>query len=145
MTRTLKWNTALHRRAVGLVGALLVAGATLAGTNQALGEPRPPGAPLPETGCRTFSEPWNQPYEFAQDHAIDPAVWGESWSGYCLDRTSAAVTPWSAPMALTNRTLVDPASGAIRFWYRPAFGSGGPGHVARLLSLVSASGGTSAT
>ena len=79
------------------------------------------------------------------DQVIDPTVWAESWSGYCLDRSSSPVVPWVIPMVVTNRPLVDPVSGAIRFWYRPGFDSGsGPGNMARLLTLASGSGGTSA-
>ena len=49
------------------------------------------------------------------------------------------------PMQTTNRTLVDPTAGAIRFWYRPLFDAGtGPGHIARLVTLVSAAGHVSA-
>ena len=56
------------------------------------------------------------------------------------------VTPWLIPMAISSRALVDGTAGAIRFWYRPAFDSGvGPGHPAKLLTLVSAAGGASAS
>ena len=79
------------------------------------------------------------------DQVIDPSVWAESWSGYCLDRSSSTVVPWAIPMTGTDRAWVDPASGAIRFWYRPGYDTGtGPGHLATLLTLVSANSGGAA-
>ena len=107
--------------------------------------PRPPLPPWPGI-ANLCSESFDQPAGFAADQTIDPGVWAESWSGYCLDRTSSAVVPWSLPMETADRTLVDASGGAIRFWYRPLFDpTTGPGHVARLLTLVSAAGDISAT
>ena len=92
-----------------------------------------------------YYESFDQPCRMPTNQVIDATVWAESWSGYCLDRSSSPVVPWVIPMVVTNRPLVDPASGAIRLWYRPGFDSGsGPGNTARLLTLASGSGSTSA-
>jgi hypothetical protein len=104
--------------------------------------PRPPVPPWPEAG-RIYVESFNEPYGMATDQ-IDPTMWAESWSGYCLERSLAPVTPWVIPLVVTNRTQVDPVCGAIRFWYRPGFDSGsGPGTTAVLLTLGSGSGSAS--
>ena len=108
-----------------LTCALIIASIVLGG-GSLMASPRPPAPPWPESGL--FSESFDQPYGMPADQVIDPTVWAESWSGYCLDRSSSPVVPWVIPMVVTNRPLVDPVSGAIRFWYRPGFDSGsGPG------------------
>jgi hypothetical protein len=133
-----------HGPRTALLCALVIVGTTMA-MHRAIGAPRPPGPPFPEIGL-IFSENWDEPYGLGSDQFVDPTLWAESWSGYCLDRTSPAVVPWTIPMAITNRALVDPTSGAFRFWYQPAFGAGaGPGHVARLLTLASVNSGVAAT
>jgi hypothetical protein len=99
-------------------------------------KPRPPTPPIPCIGL-AHTEHFDQPLQMPSDQVIDPSVWAESWSGYCLDRSSSTVVPWAIPMAGTDRTWVDPASGAIRFWYRPGYDSGaGPGHIATLLFVI---------
>jgi hypothetical protein len=103
--------------------------------------PRPPLPPLPSSGL-IHTEDFDQPSRMPSDQVPDPTVWAESWSGYCLDRNSSNVVPWAIPMAGPDRAWVDPATGAIRFWYRPSYDTGtGPGRIATLLTLVSANNG----
>jgi hypothetical protein len=106
-------------------------------------KPRPPLPPLPSTGL-IYREHFDQPLGAPNDQVIDPTVWAESWCGYCLDRTSSTVVPWAIPMAGPDWAWVDPATGAIRFWYRPDYDTGtGPARPATLLTLVSANNGGS--
>src|ERR1041385_4005701 len=95
---------------------------------------------------RLWLERFDEPYRFPTNQVIDSSTWVESWSGWALSREQAVVQPWVVPMVTTNRFLVDPDRGAIRFWYRPDYDSGtGPGGVATLLTLVSTNGATAAT
>jgi hypothetical protein len=120
-----------------------IVAAVMLGVGSLMAKPRPCGPPWVESTL--FYEGFDQPYNMPTNQVIDPTVWAESWSGYCLDRSSSPIVPWVIPMVVTNRLQVDPANGAIRLWYRPAFDSGtGPGHTATLLTLASGSGGTSA-
>jgi hypothetical protein len=123
---------------------VLIVAAIVFGVGSLMAKPRPPGPPWPEAGL-IYSESFDQPYGMPTNQVIDTTVWADSWSGYCLDRSSSPVAAWVIPMVVTNRPLVDPTSGAIRFWYRPGHDSGsGPGNIARLLTLASGSGSTSA-
>ena len=76
------------------------------------------------------------------NQVADPSVWAESWSGWALERSSRnpRVAPCAVPMVATNGTWnLDPQRGMLRLWYRPEYTSGsGPGHLARLLTLISA-------
>jgi len=101
-------------------------------------------APWPSFGL-LLREGFDQPFGFAANQTIDPAVWVEGWSGWALNRQGTMVTPWVVPMVVSNSFRVEPERGAIRFWYRPDFNSGdGPGQPATLLQLVSARGKTEA-
>jgi hypothetical protein len=114
------------------------------GVTTASAKPRPLSPPWPSFGL-LMREGFDQPYGFATNQTIDPAVWLESWSGYSLNRQGTAVTPWAVPMVVSNSFRVEPERGAIRFWYRPDFSSGaGPGKTATLLELVTAKGKTDA-
>src|SRR5437899_3318122 len=107
-----------------------------------------PRRPLPSIPVlnRLWLERFDEPYRFPTNQVVDSSTWVESWSGWALSREQAVVQPWVVPMATTNRVLVDPERGAIRFWYRPGYDSGtGPGGVATLVTLVSTNGGTAAT
>ena len=123
---------------------VLVSAILILGVHAGICKPRPLTPPLPSVGLM-HREHFDQPLRMASDQVIDPSVWAESWSGYCLDRSSSEVVPWAIPMTVTNRAWVDSFSGAVRFWYRPGYDTGaGPGHVATLLTLVTANSGGSA-
>jgi len=93
-----------------------------------------------------FNESFNQPYGRSADVAIDSAIWTESWSGWALNRQGDVVQPWVVPMVVSNSFRIDAGRGAIRFWYRPDWGSeNGSGSVATLATLVSAKDGNEAT
>ena len=107
-------------------------------------KPRPLSAPWPSFGLLQ-REGFDQPYGFATNQVISPAIWMESWSGWALNRQGKVVEPWVVPMVVSNSFRVEPERGAIRLWYRPDFSSGaGPGQPATLLELVTAQGKTEA-
>jgi len=107
--------------------------------------PRPPQPPVPSFGL-LFNDGFNQPYEWPANSAIDSAIWTESWSGWALYRQGVVVQPWIVPMVVSNAFRVDAGRGAIRFWYRPDWNSeSGPGNVATLATLVSATDNNEAT
>ena len=107
--------------------------------------PRQPVPPLPEWSLAAwrFDEALRQyPFKTAPA-ALPEASLVESWSGYALQRAGERVTPWVVPeFASTHRLNFTTDTGAIRFWFKPAWGSPaagerGPGGYARLLELVS--------
>ncbi len=102
--------------------------------------PRPLAPPWPSFGT-LHHEGFDQPYGFAPNQVIDPAIWAESWSGYALQRSGTSVVPWAVPMVVSNSFRIEPERGAIRFWYRPDYASGtGSGTVATLLELATSNG-----
>ena len=113
----------------------------LAGVQLTYAKPRPTQPPWPSPG-QTYREGFDQPYQMPTNQVIDQSVWSESWSGWALNRSSLAgkIVPWVVPMLATNGAWnLDPQRGTLRLWYRPEYASGsGPGHLARLLTLVSA-------
>ncbi|MBI5386382.1 MAG: hypothetical protein HZA90_17060 [Verrucomicrobia bacterium] len=121
---------------------LLIVGSTV------VAKPRPPQPPWPSSG-QIYHEGFDQPYQMPTNQMIDSSVWSESWSGWALERSSrhSRVAPWAVPMLAANGSWnLDPQRGAFRLWYRPEYTSGkGPGHQARLLTLVSVKGKASAT
>jgi len=132
------------KRSPGIFTSLLLA--TLVSIPWAIANarPRPVSPPWPSLGS-VYYEGFDQPLNFAANQASAAGIWTESWSGYALNRQGAMVTPWVVPMVVSNAFRVEPERGAIRFWYRPDFGSGvGPGQPATLLQLVSANGKTEA-
>src|ERR1035437_6995644 len=145
-----EWNSRSHRAGTGLLAALVVIDLLLsAGIVRA--KPRPAGPPVPEIG-QLFHESFDEPLAGPTNQVIDPAVWVESWSGYALNRQqSTVVVPWVVPLAATNGGCrIDPQRGSLRFFYMPTWNSastgqgGGPGNVARLLTLGSTNAGASA-
>ena len=113
----------------------------VAHVQQAYAKPRPTLPPWPSPG-QTYHEGFDQPYRMTTNQVADPTVWSESWSGWALERSgrNPQVAPWTVPMLSSNATWnLDPQRGTLRMWYRPEYTSGsGPGHLARLLTLVSA-------
>jgi len=80
-------------------------------------------------------------------------VFDESWSGYALQRSGAAVTPFLVPAVdSTGHTNIscNNSAGTIRFWFEPTIWSSatqtgtGPGSVATLLELDAIGKGESA-
>ena len=84
------------------------------------------------------------PLRLPANQVPDPAVWAESWSGWCLDRTSPApLPPWTVPaIGAKNKRNIDGVLGAIRLWFNPAWdsasveGGAGPGAPATLFTLA---------
>lgn len=123
---------------VFLVTALLF----LWGVSNVSAKPRPLSPPWPSFGLLQ-REGFDEPFGFATNQVIDPAIWAESWSGWALNRQGKVVEPWVVPMVVSNSFRVEPERGAIRLWYRPDFGSAaGAGQTATLVELVSAKGNT---
>jgi len=111
----------------------------------ALATPRQPLPPLPEwtLGRWHFDDALRQ-YPFnAAPAAIPEASLVEIWSGYALQRAGARVVPFVVPeLSDANRLNFTTDTGAIRFWFKPAWGSPaaderGPGNYARFLEMVS--------
>jgi len=111
----------------------------------ALATPRQPLPPLPEwtLGRWHFDDALRQ-YPFnAAPAAIPEESLVESWSGYALQRAGARGVPFVVPeLSDANRLNFTTDTGAIRFWFKPAWGSPaagerGPGNYARLLEMVS--------
>ena len=144
------WTVASRRLVAGLPCAVIAAGLLFCADGVSA-KPRPVGPPWPEAG-KSFHEGFDQPLAGPTNQVIDAAVWAESWSGYALTRQQGTVVaPWVVPVLATNGAYrVDPARGALRLWYMPAYSSAstgqgsGPGNLARLLTLVSTNGGASA-
>jgi hypothetical protein len=108
----------------------------------ALAAPRPLSPPWPSFGAMAH-EGFNQPSGFATHQTIDSAVWVEGWSGWALNRQGKSVAPWVMPMVVSNAFCLEPERGALRFWYRPDYGSeAGAGQTATLAALVTIKGET---
>lgn len=114
----------------------------LTASSDTYAKPRPLSPPWPSFGLLQ-REGFDQPYGFSTNQVIAAAIWTESWSGWALNRQGKLVEPWIVPMVVSNSFRVEPERGAIRFWYRPDFASGGgAGQPATLLELVTANGMT---
>ncbi|MBP7826891.1 MAG: hypothetical protein KA236_10115 [Verrucomicrobia bacterium] len=107
--------------------------------------PRTPLPPWPETTLHIwqFDEPYEAGYGRKTERAVvvDPSVWVESWSGYALNRQGYRVRPVALPMVTTDRWIVAPETGCVRFWFKPDWNSAstklgqGPGQYGRLVEL----------
>ena len=111
-------------------------------------KPRAMQPPWPSPG-QIYHEGFDEPFFMPTNVVPDPSIWTESWSGWALNRSreSHKAVPWAVPMLATSGSWnLDPERGALRLWYRPDYDSGsGPGHLARLMTLVSARDKTVAT
>jgi hypothetical protein len=128
---------------VGLLGYVQVANAA----------PRPAWPPWPEPtlALYRFDEvDWHPPL-LPPAIGFENASVQESWSEYALVRDGLSIAPVAVPVIdSTGRRTLAPDSGAVRFWFSPAWssveqGGKGPGGYARLLELVDLSGSTPQT
>jgi hypothetical protein len=129
---------------LALLAGLALAAVPLLCPPPAQAVPRQPAPPWPEFHLQhwSFDEALRQ-YPFnAAPSAIPEASLVESWSGYALRRVGERVTPFVLPeFAATNQVNFTTGTGAIRFWFKPDWGSPdtgdrGPGGYARLLEIV---------
>jgi hypothetical protein len=118
--------------------------------------PRSPHPPWPEATLGIFG--WDEGLWFVPQRqravGADTARMTESWSGFALTRGYQEEVPVAIPaVGPDGKPLVAPDTGAIRFWFNPAWSSvakldrksigrpeSGPGQPVRLLELVNLGG-----
>ena len=126
-----------------LLLALLLCGSPL---RHALAAPRPSWADLiPDFITPSYHESFDEAFYWGATNAqvvLDKYTLNESWSGYALQRSGAAVTPFYVPgVDSTGHTNINCSQGSVRFWLKPDWSSltqtngKGPGAVATLLEL----------
>jgi hypothetical protein len=127
-------------------GLLAFAGLTTAMWVNAAPRPAWPPWPEPTLALYRFDEvDWHPPL-LPPAIGFDSASVQESWSEYALVRDGLSIAPVAVPVIdSTGRRTLAPDSGAVRFWFSPAWssveqGGKGPGGYARLLELVDLSG-----
>ena len=89
--------------------------------------PRQPLPPFPTMGPVLYSERFDEAYAAGATDAEVPLgnyTYDESWSGYALQR-SGTITPFLVPGVDANGRTNLGVSGAIRFWFKPSWSSGG--------------------
>jgi hypothetical protein len=88
--------------------------------------PLPPYPELPPLYHESFDENYLAGQTNSEVTVFGLGVLDESWSGYALQRTGEAVTPFLIPALNANGStnLCSDTGGALRFWVRPYWSSG---------------------
>jgi hypothetical protein len=131
------------------VRILILAGILLGAANLPA-MPRGPLPPYPESPPlyhESFDEEYSPGQTKSELTVLGLGVLDESWSGYALQRTGEAVTPFLIPSLNDNgqTNISSDTGGALRFWVKPSWSSGETnGSPFTLLELDAVSGGESA-
>ncbi len=131
-----------------LTGTLLALAATWAGLVCAM--PRSPLPPYPER-VPLYHESFDEDYFAGETNSVLSALGlgclDESWSGYALQRTGEAVTPFIIPAlsSVGSTNVASATGGSLRWWVKSYWSSGVTnGAPATLLEMDAVSGGASA-
>ena len=132
----------------GVAFALVVLTVYLLAPYKAQANPRQPLPQVPELVWPLYHETFDEVYDVYSYAVTNGQVtlgnftFNESWSGYALQRSGAAVTPFFVPAVDSGQTNINCNQGTIRVWFVPTTWSSatqtngaGPGGVATLLEL----------
>jgi hypothetical protein len=127
------------------VRILILAGILLGAANLPA-MPRGPLPPYPESPPlyhESFDEEYSPGQTKSELTVLGLGVLDESWSGYALQRTGEAVTPFLIPSLNDNgqTNISSDTGGALRFWVKPSWSSGASnGPPATLVEMDAVSG-----